>query len=61
MEASETNASETRVITESGVAQAVARLVEPAIEALGYRLVRVRVTGQNGCTVQIMAERRMAR
>lgn len=46
-----------RVITEAGVAQNVARLVEPAIEALGYRLVRVRVTGQNGCTVQIMAEK----
>lgn len=24
---------------------------------LGFRLVRVRITGQNGCTVQIMAER----
>jgi ribosome maturation factor RimP len=48
---------EPRVITEHGVAARVAGIVEPAIEALGYRLVRVRVTGQNGCTVQIMAER----
>ncbi|TCR68913.1 ribosome maturation factor RimP [Bosea sp. BK604] len=45
-----------RVVTESGVAARVAAIVEPAIEDLGYRLVRVRVTGQNGCTVQIMAE-----
>jgi ribosome maturation factor RimP len=48
---------EPRVITESGVAARVATIIEPAIEDLGYRLVRVRVTGQNGCTVQIMAER----
>jgi ribosome maturation factor RimP len=48
---------EPRVITEAGVAARVAGIVEPAIEGLGYRLVRVRVTGQNGCTVQIMAER----
>lgn len=46
-----------RVVTESGVAARVAAIVEPAILDLGYRLVRVRVTGQNGCTVQIMAER----
>jgi ribosome maturation factor RimP len=46
-----------RLITESGVAARVAAIVEPAIADLGYRLVRVRVTGQNGCTVQIMAER----
>ncbi len=45
-----------RVVTESGVAARVAAIVEPAIADLGYRLVRVRVTGQNGCTVQIMAE-----
>ncbi len=46
-----------RVVTETGVAARVAAIVEPAIVDLGYRLVRVRVTGQNGCTVQIMAER----
>ena len=27
------------------------------IEGLGYRLVRVRVSGSDGCTVQVMAER----
>lgn len=45
-----------RVVTESGVAARIAAIIEPAIADLGYRLVRVRVTGQNGCTVQIMAE-----
>ncbi len=48
---------EKRLIVENGVAARVAAIVEPVIEDLGFRLVRVRVTGQNGCTVQIMAER----
>ncbi len=46
-----------RVVRETGLAARVAAIVEPAIEGLGYRLVRVKVSGQNGCTVQIMAER----
>ena len=46
-----------RIVVESGVAARVAAIIEPAIVDLGYRLVRVRVTGQNGCTVQIMAEK----
>lgn len=50
-------APEARIVVESGVAARVAAIVEPAIEDLGYRLVRVRINGQNGCTVQIMAER----
>lgn len=48
---------EPRLVVESGVAARVAVIIEPAIVDLGYRLVRVRVSGQNGCTVQIMAER----
>lgn len=48
---------EPRLIAENGVAARVAAIIEPVIEDLGFRLVRVRVTGQNGCTVQIMAER----
>ncbi|ACA17053.1 protein of unknown function DUF150 [Methylobacterium sp. 4-46] len=51
------HATEKRLITETGVAARVAQIVEPSLEGLGFRLVRVRVTGQNGCTVQIMAER----
>lgn len=46
-----------RIITETGVAARVASIVEPVVEDLGFRLVRVRVSGANGCTVQIMAER----
>lgn len=42
---------------ESGQEARVAAIVEPEIESLGYRLVRVRLTGQNGLTLQIMAER----
>ncbi|WP_315974412.1 ribosome maturation factor RimP [Microvirga sesbaniae] len=52
-----TNERDNRLITENGVAARVAAIVEPVIEDLGFNLVRVRVTGQNGCTVQIMAER----
>jgi ribosome maturation factor RimP len=51
------SANEQRLVKESGVAARVAAIVEPVIVDLGYRLVRVRVTGTNGCTVQIMAER----
>ena len=32
-------------------------IVEPVLEGLGFRLVRVRISGMAGCTVQIMAER----
>jgi ribosome maturation factor RimP len=39
------------------VAARVVAVVEPVIEDLGFNLVRVKVTGTNGCTVQIMAER----
>jgi ribosome maturation factor RimP len=46
-----------RLITESGLEARIARIVAPVLEAMGYRLVRVRVSGQNGCTVQVMAER----
>jgi ribosome maturation factor RimP len=48
---------EPRLITEQGVAARVAAIAEPVIAGLGYRLVRVRVSGLSGCTVQIMAER----
>ena len=48
---------EPRLIAESGTAARVAALAEPVLESLGLRLVRVRVSGQDGCTVQVMAER----
>lgn len=49
--------SEPRLIAEPGLSARVASIVEPVIEGMGFRLVRVRVTGAEGCTVQIMAER----
>ena len=52
-----TFADEPRLITEPGRAARVAALAEPVLAALGYRLVRVRISGLAGCTVQIMAER----
>jgi ribosome maturation factor RimP len=52
-----TFADEPRLITEPGRAARMAALVEPVLAGLGYRLVRVRVSGSAGCTVQIMAER----
>ena len=48
---------EPRLITEPGRAARVAALAEPVLAALGYRLVRVRISGFAGCTVQIMGER----
>jgi ribosome maturation factor RimP len=48
---------EPRLIVEQGVAARVAAIVEPALAGLGFRLVRVRISGMAGCTVQIMAER----
>jgi ribosome maturation factor RimP len=50
-------ADEPRLITEPGRAARVAALAEPVLADLGYRLVRVRISGSAGCTVQIMAER----
>lgn len=49
--------TEPRISYEQGPAKAVADICEPVLEGLGLQLVRVRVTGENGCTVQIMAER----
>ncbi len=48
---------ERRLVTESGRAARVAAIAEPVLSGLGYRLVRVRISGAAGCTLQIMAER----
>jgi len=48
---------EPRVVPEPGRAARVAAIVDPVLAELGYRLVRVRISGAAGCTVQIMAER----
>ncbi|HYC17872.1 MAG TPA: ribosome maturation factor RimP [Pseudolabrys sp.] len=49
--------TESRLIVEPGLPARVATIVEPVIEQLGYRLVRIRISSAEGCTVQIMAER----
>jgi ribosome maturation factor RimP len=49
--------NEPRLIIETGMAARLAAIVEPAIADVGYQLVRVKITGANGCTVQIMAEK----
>jgi ribosome maturation factor RimP len=51
------NDTEPRLIVEPGLSARVATIAEPVIEQLGYRLVRVKVSGADGCTVQIMVER----
>ena len=46
-----------RLAPEHGVEARVAAAIEPLAESMGYHLVRVRHTGANGGTLQIMAER----
>ena len=46
-----------RLGRETGAALRVARLIEPILANLGFRLVRVRMSGASGRTLQIMAER----
>jgi ribosome maturation factor RimP len=49
--------TERRLIVEPGLAARLAAIVEPVVEQFGYRLVRVKISGLDGCTVQVMAER----
>ena len=46
-----------RLIRETGLEARIAHIVEPIVTDLGYELVRVKISGLNGMTVQIMAER----
>jgi ribosome maturation factor RimP len=46
-----------RFIRESGKAAEIAELVEPVLEDMGFRLVRVAVSKRDGGTIQIMADR----
>jgi len=48
--------TEKRYIKETGLEQRIARIVEPVANDLGYSLVRVKMTQENGLTLQIMAE-----
>jgi len=49
--------SEPRLVVEPGVAARVSAVAAPVLQQLGYRLVRIKISGEAGCTVQIMAER----
>ena len=51
------DSAEARIISEVGIEARVAHVVEPVVDGLGYRLVRVKVSAMNGTTLQIMAER----
>jgi ribosome maturation factor RimP len=50
-------ACDARFMGETGLAGEIAALAEPVLKDLGFRLVRVTLSGHNGSTVQIMAER----
>lgn len=49
--------AEPRLVVEPGAAARVSAVAGPVLEGMGYRLVRIRISGEAGCTVQIMAER----
>jgi ribosome maturation factor RimP len=48
--------TEKRYVKETALEARIARIVEPVANDLGYSLVRVKTTQENGLTLQIMAE-----
>lgn len=51
------NEVEPRLITETGLDQRLADIIEPVLVGMSFRLIRVRMLNQNGMTMQVMAER----
>ena len=51
------NSASDRLVQEEGLDAAIAAVVAPVIEDMGFRLVRARLIDHNGLTMQIMAER----
>src|SRR5262249_29233723 len=49
--------AEPRLVVEPGVAARVSAVAGPVLQRMRYRRVRIRMCGEAGCTVQIMAER----
>src|SRR5438552_17630482 len=49
--------AEPRLVVEPGAAARVSAVAGPVLQGMGYRLVRIKISGESGCTVQIMAER----
>ena len=54
---SSSTSADRRFARETDAEREIADLSEPVLEELGFRLVRVKVSGRDGGTVQIMAER----
>src|SRR3979411_474109 len=48
---------ETRLIVEHGPARRIAEIVAPALRAIGFRLVRVRLSAAISPVLQVMAEK----
>ena len=51
------DAVDDRLIRETGMEARVAQIIMPMMRSMDFRLVRVHLSGQNGYTLQIMAER----
>jgi ribosome maturation factor RimP len=49
--------AEPRLVVEPGAAARVSAVAAPVLQGMGYRLVRIKISGAAGCTVQVMAER----
>jgi ribosome maturation factor RimP len=49
--------AEPRLVVEPGMAARVSAVAAPVLQGMGYRLVRIKISAELGCTVQIMAER----
>jgi len=49
--------AEPRLVVEPGAAARISAVAGPVLQGMGYRLVRIKISGEFGCTVQIMAER----
>lgn len=57
MHAEDGSALRDRFIREAGLPARIAAIIEPALEGRGFRLVRVALSGREGKTLQVMAER----
>jgi ribosome maturation factor RimP len=49
--------AEPRLVVEPGAAARVSAVAAPVLQGMGYRLVRIKISAESGCTVQVMAER----
>src|SRR6266704_2880203 len=47
--------AEPRLVVEPGAAARVSAVAGPVLQGMGYRLVRIKISGEAGCTVRIRA------